>query len=727
MDQFGDMAVLGEYLGEFGVLPTNPGKPGQQVVIPVSEVQAILQGLGYKSSAITDGDWGPTTAGLWKEAAAKRKLDGSINRAGQEDAWVMPDTHQALQIEATHGAAPKTTPKAPSGPPLISAPVDELQLLLRTLGNPKDRISDGKWGPTSKGFWEKEAKARGFSPATSGKTGAKTAKVVRKTLEGLQDAATEMATARKAGKVVGPVAPVALLSAPVQELQLVLRTLGNPKTKISDGKWGPTSKAFWEKEAKARALNPATSGKTGAKTASVVGDTFQELQAAAADMATARKNHAAAEAAFQKKAAEDRAKKAAADAAAKKAAADAAAQQGAADAAAKKAAADAAAKKAAAAKRNAADVAANQDKAKTPKTPPKKPPAKKPPAKKPKPKPTEPIKQGMQKQSVEAIQQALIQLGWKPTTALTDKKWGPTTATTYKSEANRRKLDPAISRASAREAWVMPATFDAMMRAAAPKRPDIKTPPQPAPPPPLPPAPPILLPPPRPPGPSPQPLPGPNPASVATASQAWGILASGLESVATQGPAIGTNLARVRDAGLLNRPTASVYDGWADAVEGLLDLINRVVESNTTLRDSLAAVGGLGDASIFAGVGDQFGGLSSALTDGLPSTTDSQVWAQTGPRLGGIAAKMRSISSVAATALAPQAQQLLSAATNAVGGERAARGLLQKALAAAAAVGPVVAGMGKAKIVAAVGVAGGLLYYLSKKNKSSAPGRAASY
>ncbi len=710
MDQFGDMAVLGGYLGEFAELPTKPSKPGQQSMVPVSSIQGILRSLGYKSSAITDDQWGPTTAGLWKAAAAKKKLDGTINRASQEDAWVMPDTYQALQIEAVHGPAPKAGPK-PAATMLLSD-VSTLQLILRMLGNPPTRISDGKWGPTTRAMWQKEAKARRFNPATAGRTGAKRVKVERLAFLGLQDAANEMNAARQAGGVIGPVAPAALLSTPVEEIQLVLRTLGNPKSRISDGKWGPTTRGLWEKEARSRNLDFRTTGKTGDKSVKVVRETFRQLHDTAAGEAIARKEHAQAEAKIQEQAAANRAAR---EAAAKAPAdtptkpvseADAKRRRGtsrrAAEAAAKKAAEEAAAKK---------------------------PPAKKPPAKKPKPKPTEPIKQGMQKQSVEAVQQVLIQLGWKPTTALTDKEWGPTTATTYKSEATRRKLDPAISRASGSEAWVMPGTFDALMRAAAPKRPDIKTPPQPAPPLPLPPAPPILLPPPRPPGPSPQPLPGPNPASVATASQAWGILASGLESVATQGPAIGTNLARVRDAGLLNRPTASVYDGWADAVEGLLDLINRVVESNTTLRDSLAAVGGLGDASIFAGVGDQFGGLSSALTDGLPSTTDSQVWAQTGPRLGGIAAKMRSISSVAATALAPQAQQLLSAATNAVVGERTARGLLQKALAAAAAVAvsPVVAGMGKAKIVAAVGVAGGLLYYLSKKNKSSAPGRAASY
>jgi len=112
IEEFGDMAVLGEYLGEFGALPTNPGKPGQQVMVPVSSVQGILRSLGYKSSAINDEKWGPTTAGLWKEAAAKKKLDGSINRASPRDAWVMPDTYQALQIEAVHGPAPATPPAA---------------------------------------------------------------------------------------------------------------------------------------------------------------------------------------------------------------------------------------------------------------------------------------------------------------------------------------------------------------------------------------------------------------------------------------------------------------------------------------------------------------------------------------------------------------------------------------------------------------------------------------
>jgi len=40
-EEFGDMGVLGEYLGAFGALPTKPGRPGQQVKAPIAEMDAI--------------------------------------------------------------------------------------------------------------------------------------------------------------------------------------------------------------------------------------------------------------------------------------------------------------------------------------------------------------------------------------------------------------------------------------------------------------------------------------------------------------------------------------------------------------------------------------------------------------------------------------------------------------------------------------------------------------
>lgn len=78
------------------------------VVYTVARVQAVLRGLGWTgdnqtkatrksvSPDLTDGNYGPVTAGNWVRSAHKRGLDPTIDRVDGQHVTVNPDTYAAL-------------------------------------------------------------------------------------------------------------------------------------------------------------------------------------------------------------------------------------------------------------------------------------------------------------------------------------------------------------------------------------------------------------------------------------------------------------------------------------------------------------------------------------------------------------------------------------------------------------------------------------------------------
>ena len=158
--------------------PTEPSKQGM-VQAPVARVQAILKSSGLKLAV--DGAWGPTTQRLWQALAGKRSVDPTINRAGPDSAWVMPQTLTALGTPAAVAAAPPAAP-AQAASATITTRVGALQKIIVARGT---RVAvDGKYGPRTAAAWSALATARGLSPAISRSTGT-TAKVAKATYDAL--------------------------------------------------------------------------------------------------------------------------------------------------------------------------------------------------------------------------------------------------------------------------------------------------------------------------------------------------------------------------------------------------------------------------------------------------------------------------------------------------------------------------------------------------------------
>jgi hypothetical protein len=111
--------------------PTEPSKAGMSKA-NVGQIQDILIKLGAKLKR--DGLWGPATAAQWVSSAKRRKLDGTINRAGPMDAWIVqPAFDELARIAGVKGAAPqgqpvsaKTEPAKPSLTP-GGAPMSRLE------------------------------------------------------------------------------------------------------------------------------------------------------------------------------------------------------------------------------------------------------------------------------------------------------------------------------------------------------------------------------------------------------------------------------------------------------------------------------------------------------------------------------------------------------------------------------------------------------------------------
>lgn len=301
----------------------------------------------------------------------------------------------------------------------------------------------------------------------------------------------------------------------VSKLQELLRAVGSPASaKLKDGKWGPTTQAEWQRAAQALGVAASSSGKTGATqaTVSVAAYNALEQRARAVSLGMAQPLFGAAKPAAAKPAAAPK------PAAAKPAQPSKAglskvsvatlqdivtklgakiARDGLFGPATKKAWQQSAAKRKLdtafdrAAPNEAwvhpATLQALAVSAQTAATPPA-PVVPKPKTvvKKPAAKSTDPSKTGMTKVNVGQVQDVVRALG---STIKRDGLFGPNTANAWKTAATRRKLDGAIDRAGPIEAWVVPATFQALSAQVGDKKAEPKTAPISAKPPPTPVAP----------------------------------------------------------------------------------------------------------------------------------------------------------------------------------------------------------------------------------------------
>lgn len=331
-----------------------------------------------------------------------------------------PGTKQVLAIrplaQTNAEAARAATPTPKPAPSASTYAVSKLQELLRAVGSPASaKLKDGKWGPTSKGEWERAARALGMDASSSGAVGATQASVSVATYNALEQRARAVAlgvqkplfgaaapTPAKGSRSPAGPTPVApkpsasagkptqpskagLAKASVAAIQALEIKLG---AKIAqDGLFGPATKKAWAQSATKRKLDP-TFDRAGPNEAWIAPATLQALTAAA----TSAKAPAPIK----------------------------------------------------------------------PKTVAKTPAAKS----------TDPSKSGMTKVNVGQVQDIVRALG---STIKRDGLFGPATTAAWKTAATRRKLDGAFDRAGPIEAWVVPATFKELSAQVGDKKAEPKT------------------------------------------------------------------------------------------------------------------------------------------------------------------------------------------------------------------------------------------------------------
>jgi hypothetical protein len=157
----------------------------------VSTLESVL--VKNKVTFKGDGKFGPKLQAAWRALAAKNKLDGTIDRAGPNQAWIVPGTFTVLWQKSLASpvvaskagvkpVVPAVKPKTTSVKPVVAkatttAPAAETtatktkvsvgtaQDLLRRLGAKIGR--DGKFGPITAAAWGVAAKKLGVNPLFS--------------------------------------------------------------------------------------------------------------------------------------------------------------------------------------------------------------------------------------------------------------------------------------------------------------------------------------------------------------------------------------------------------------------------------------------------------------------------------------------------------------------------------------------------------------------------------
>jgi predicted secreted protein len=150
--------------------------------------------------------------------------------------------------------------------------------------------TDGAFGPSTKGAWQRQASARGQNPAFD-RSSPTAAWVSQQTFSALSEAAYAKApkpppapTAPAAAKPATPTTAITVPTAgkvdkPVLELQQLLYGVGWTKKKLAqDGAYGPQTKRAWGVSAKLRKL-PEGFERVDGKTARVALSTYEKIKA----------------------------------------------------------------------------------------------------------------------------------------------------------------------------------------------------------------------------------------------------------------------------------------------------------------------------------------------------------------------------------------------------------------------------------------------------------------
>jgi hypothetical protein len=151
--------------------PAPAPSPGQ-VVVQVSELQSILQALGWPAKGLDDGEMGPTTRSKYTQSTRKRKLSTVIvGTPGGTQVKVNEAAYNALKSIAGVAPAPPKPPPGPVAPATkdITVGTHEVQGILKRLGYPPDRLSDGMFGKTTGNAWAQSATKRRLDPFISAK------------------------------------------------------------------------------------------------------------------------------------------------------------------------------------------------------------------------------------------------------------------------------------------------------------------------------------------------------------------------------------------------------------------------------------------------------------------------------------------------------------------------------------------------------------------------------
>jgi hypothetical protein len=209
--------------------------------------------------------------------------------------------HRVALVQQGFGAARYIPqPLTVSGAKYVSVGVPSLQKFLQAFGAPQTgRLVLPQAGytlaasePTQKAYagWQKFAKVTypvrvAVAEDTSKLDEKKADRLIRmsSTVMVHPDVAARVAKAAAAPAPApkAPAKPSPNVSVSTDEIQKIMVVLGVDPKNITDGKYGPTTKAKWTAATKARGLPSTSSGKSGAKTATVNRQALAAMRAAA--------------------------------------------------------------------------------------------------------------------------------------------------------------------------------------------------------------------------------------------------------------------------------------------------------------------------------------------------------------------------------------------------------------------------------------------------------------
>jgi hypothetical protein len=312
-------------LGELGVASNVAVTQGgayrdwgfQPITVSASNLQTYLKNTG---GAKVTGRWDPQTAKAWNNyldflklsgksephpRIAPKEQEGGAGVLGYREVLISQEAFgrlkalsQSFTAAAKKPAAKKPAAKKPAAAPpgAIKVSTADVQEVLVTLGHSKKGIDDGQMGPTTRSKYVQSTRKRGLNQIITGSLGSTTVLVSKDSLDALRAAAGMTAQPKPAPEPAPAPAPkpkkkkAAPAPAPkptaknmviaTADVQTILKQLGAPPDRLSDGKFGRTTKSTWEASAAKRKLDPFIALKTKGdlKTVVVREDTYYGLK-----------------------------------------------------------------------------------------------------------------------------------------------------------------------------------------------------------------------------------------------------------------------------------------------------------------------------------------------------------------------------------------------------------------------------------------------------------------